>query len=399
MNKTFKERLQNATIAEIPALLDLATQYFDRIPSHLKGTFNQIKSDFYDQANHFTLSGWKAKLLVLISQFVFEMPIEAETPILSPETSQNNPNMENQSKTLYIIFADLKGYGSNAGNNPLLAKVTDFFISLQNKYFADGKAYFFKRIGDGILVTGYSLIDMAQKAIVLRNEIKNHDWQGANFLQALNVRMALHTGEVIEHYKGDGTIDDVSGTAVIQAARLEPYAMVGEVFCSQIYADLLAQHKTHNLATINLGKHNLGKAHDTFELDIAVLFAKSDQETYEEYKAEKCKKHLAEKTKTQEVEQSEVAKNYDKGNIGKTNDNVTQNTNAQAIEDFRSLLFQKLEKGFEATPDVFQLIEKCAFHYNKGTFADLKTQATQPLTALAPAGFIVALKSFILTIY
>jgi len=94
-----------------------------------------------------------------------------------------------------------------------------------------------------------------------------------------------------------------------------------------------------------------------------------------------------------------VAEAYDKGKAEQTNNNVLQNTNAQAIEDFRSLLFQKLEKGFEATPDVFQLIEKCAFHYNKGTFADLKTQVTQPFTALAPAGFIVALKSFILTIY
>jgi len=105
MDEKFKERLQNATIAEIPALLDLATQYFDRVPSHLKGTFNQIKSDFYDQANHFTLSGWKAKLLVLIGQFGFEIPIEAERPILNPETSQNNSNIENKSQTGYLLHS------------------------------------------------------------------------------------------------------------------------------------------------------------------------------------------------------------------------------------------------------------------------------------------------------
>jgi class 3 adenylate cyclase len=322
MNEKFKERFNEAIEGEIPDLLDILKSHYGQIPSHFKGSLNQLTNEFFNQPNNFSLGGWKAKFLVLIGQFKFE--IQEDTPEPPPSDSTNSNTMKQATKTLYIIFADLKGYGSNAGNNPLLAKVTDFFISLQNKYFADGKAYFFKRIGDGILVTGYSLIDMAQKAIVLRNEIKNHDWQGANFLQALNVRMALHTGEVIEHYKGDGTIDDVSGTAVIQAARLEPYVMVGEVFCSQIYADLLTQHKTHNLATINLGKHNLGKAHDTFELDIAVLFAESDKEMYEEYKSEKCKKHLAEKIQSQNVEQSEVAKNYDKGNVPPVQ-NVTNN--------------------------------------------------------------------------
>jgi class 3 adenylate cyclase len=381
MNEKFKERFNEAIEGEIPDLLDILKSHYGQIPSHFKGSLNQLTNEFFNQPNNFTLSGWKSKFLVLIGQFKFE--IQEDTPEPPPSDSTNSNTMKQATKTLYIIFADLKGYGSNAGNNPLLAKVTDFFISLQNKYFADGKAYFFKRIGDGILVTGYSLIDMAQKAIVLRNEIKNHDWQGANFLQALNVRMALHTGEVIEHYKGDGTIDDVSGTAVIQAARLEPYVMVGEVFCSQIYADLLTQHKTHNLATINLGKHNLGKAHDTFELDIAVLFAESDKEMYEEYKSEKCKKHLAEKIQSQNVEQSEVAKNYDKGNETFNSTSINQNKatamdrktlikllqeayDAAGIDMLCYLNFEKVHGNIESLPNkdkkVIELIKHCEQH-------------------------------------
>lgn len=293
-----------------------------------------MKSDFYDQYKGFKFATWKAQLLVLISDFKFEI---TEKEINDTIVSQDNKNMMQQDtkKTLYIIFADLKGYGSNAGYNERLAKITNFFFSLQDKYFADRKTYFFKTIGDGILATGYDLADMAKKALILRNEIKNHDWKKEGFTENINVRIALHTGETIEHYNEDATIKEVSGTAVIQAARLEPYAMVGEVFCSQTYADLLAQDKTHNAATINLGKHNLGKPHDKFELDIAVLFAESDREMYEEYKAEKCKKHLIEKTTSQNVEQSEVAKTYDKGNVPSIQNitNITINNEGATIKN------------------------------------------------------------------
>jgi hypothetical protein len=55
-----------------------------------------------------------------------------------------------------------------------------------------------------------------------------------------------------------------------------------------------------------------------------VLFAESDKETYEEYKAEKCKKHLIEKTTSQNIEPSAIAEAYDKGNVPPMQ-NVTNN--------------------------------------------------------------------------
>ncbi|TAE10473.1 MAG: hypothetical protein EAZ95_14680 [Bacteroidetes bacterium] len=308
---------------------------------------------------------------------------EPEIPILP---------VPDQSKTLYIIFADLKGYGANAGNNDLLAKVTTFFFSLKDKYFADGKEHFFKPLGDGILATGHSLTDMAQKALAMRNDIKNHTWKQAGFPDNLNVRMALHVGEAIEHYNPNGTIRDVSGTAVIQAARLEPYTMVGEVFCSQTYADLLAQDKTHNLATINIGKYNLGKAHDTFELDIAVLFAESDKETYEEYKAEKCKKHLEEKTKSPAVEQSAVAKGYfDASNAEQATANVSQNAPKQSLESFRQELLAILaEKAHLGIPDILEKIDKTLAYeqYDRTLWVSINSY-NNPMTLIVMSATLV----------
>ncbi len=324
-NETFKKRFREADILEIPELLDILEQHSDKIQSYQKGTYKTLKNEFFNQPNAFQLESWKAKFLVFMGGFDFE--IVMENTINNPQNIKTNDKMETTEKTLYIIFADLKGYGANAGNNPLLVKVTDFFFSLKAKYFADEKEHFFKPLGDGILATGHSLVDMAQKAILLRNEIKNHAWKQNGFPDNLNVRMALHTGEAYEHYKDDGTISEVSGTAIIQAARLEPYTMVGEIFCSQIYAGLLAQNTTHNLATINLGKYNLGKEHDKFELDIAVLFSESDKNIYERMLADDCKKHIVEKTQSHEVEQTKVANHYEnneknKNNISKNNKNM-----------------------------------------------------------------------------
>lgn len=70
-----------------------------------------------------------------------------------------------------------------------------------------------------------------------------------------------------------------------------------------------------------------------------------------------------------------------------------------SLDEFRALLFELLDnKGFVATPEVFIEIERCTFQYNKGNLENLKVQATSQLIQLAPAGFLVALKNFILTI-
>lgn len=370
MNTDFKTRLQQATTQEVPKLLEILESHKSQMPSHLIGNFNGLVSEFSDPPNGFRLADWKARLLVLMSSFKFEIIPDSTGTTTQNPTNPNPMNTETTSKTLYVIFADLKGYGSNAGNNPLLAKVTDFFFGLQDKYFADKTQYFFKPIGDGILATGYNLADMAEKALAIRNEIKNHAWKKEGFPDNLNVRVALHTGEAFVHYNSDASIREVSGTAVIQAARLEPYTMVGEVFCSQTYADLLAQDKTHNFATINLGKYNLGKTHDKFELDIAVLFAESDRKIYEKLLVGECKEHLTEKTTSQNVEQSEVAKGYDKGaeiSSSNTNQNNTKMMDKKALkEEILALVESDIDTALEKLDDVFG---------NKnGTYNDLSKQ-------------------------
>jgi hypothetical protein len=73
MNEKFKERLEEATDVKIPVILNILQSHYQQIPSHLKGTFNQLTNEFFNQPNNFSLGGWKAKFLVLIGQFKFEI--------------------------------------------------------------------------------------------------------------------------------------------------------------------------------------------------------------------------------------------------------------------------------------------------------------------------------------
>jgi class 3 adenylate cyclase len=344
------DHLQNANYAGYFTEMDKV------VPPNLKTPYQEHKGKFIGGQYPFNF-------YQQLEIFAREVQNQLDNFVHAIITSPTQQAMETTQKTLYIIFADLKGYGSNAGNNSLLAKVTDFFFALKDKHFYDGKEYFFKAIGDGILATGHNLVDMATKALTLRDEIKNHNWIGDGFAQNLNVRIAVHTGETFEHYYVDNTIREVSGTAIIQAARLEPYAMVGEVFCSQVFVELLSQqHKSHNLVTLPLGKYNLGKPHDKFEMDISVLLRSTDKETYEEYKVEKCKKHLAEKTQTAQVEPSEVAKSYDKATVLK-NEDVTPLINSNNNKEWDTNdLFEQIDNG-----DIDAVLE--VFKQNKDVFS------------------------------
>lgn len=66
---------------------------------------------------------------------------------------------------------------------------------------------------------------------------------------------------------------------------------------------------------------------------------------------------------------------------------------------FKQSLNQILDKqGFAGTNEVLRSIESSPYQYNKATLADLRNRATEPLTALAPMGYLVALRAFIDTL-
>ena len=86
MNQAFKDKLKEATIDQVYDFLEALQQHYDQIPSHQKGTFNQLKKEFTDQPNNFSLGSWRSRLLVLISGFDFNVDI----PTFSSSTSSSH---------------------------------------------------------------------------------------------------------------------------------------------------------------------------------------------------------------------------------------------------------------------------------------------------------------------
>ncbi len=111
MNQPLKDRINNAEMLEIPKLLELMKNHYDKIPSHLKSTFNQLKEETKNQPNNFTLNGWKMKMLVLIDDFDFEIIIPEEIYFSEPinNTQHNVKNDETNVNGNNNIVAPVNG--------------------------------------------------------------------------------------------------------------------------------------------------------------------------------------------------------------------------------------------------------------------------------------------------
>lgn len=74
MKTNFADMFQNAIETQIPDLLEhIETNYYEQIPQHLKGNFNQLKSEYLDRPNNFVFGTWKSKVKTLIYGFGFEI--------------------------------------------------------------------------------------------------------------------------------------------------------------------------------------------------------------------------------------------------------------------------------------------------------------------------------------
>ncbi len=104
MNEAFKTRLAEATFDEIPQLLEILQQHYKQIPS--KGMFNQLRKEFIDQPNNFSLSGWRGRLLTFVGGFKFHIE-------LPDDPENNNPGSS-------TVTQHHTGSGDNVAGNKII---------------------------------------------------------------------------------------------------------------------------------------------------------------------------------------------------------------------------------------------------------------------------------------
>jgi hypothetical protein len=89
-NQAFIQQLNEATELEISELLGILKNQYEKIPSHLRGNFNNLKQEFIDQPNNFALGKWKARMITLIREFDFEIAPEDNNNQVEGKTSTQN---------------------------------------------------------------------------------------------------------------------------------------------------------------------------------------------------------------------------------------------------------------------------------------------------------------------
>lgn len=197
-----------------------------------------------------------------------------------------------QTQTRAILFADIKGYSENREDSNILGKIHDLlYDEIGGKFFEDRTTTMFKVIGDGLLATCPTAQEMAGKALEILDIFENNHFEKEhNLSNDLQIRIALHFGEITEDMQENGQIRDVFGANVILTARIEPIVKANYIFCTKEFNKETLSGKE---GTAFIQKITVGKATDQTEVSLYALFPKAQQDNFED--VEPLKQHIKDK--------------------------------------------------------------------------------------------------------
>jgi len=156
--------------------------------------------------------------------------------------------MENGSKTLTIMFTDIKGFTERTSNQSRSATVD---LIIQHKellipIFKKRGGTVVKTIGDAFLVVFESPTNAVLTGVEIQNALDEHN-SDTNAEERLEVRVAINTGEV-------SIIDnDVFGEPVNVAARLESISEANDIYFTE--ATYLSMNRSE-VPTAEIGQVN-----------------------------------------------------------------------------------------------------------------------------------------------
>lgn len=204
-----------------------------------------------------------------------------------------------QTQTRAILFADIKGYSENRQDSAILGKIHDLlYDEIGGKFFADRETTMFKVIGDGLLATCPTAQEMAEKALAILEIFENNAFEKQhNLPNDLQIRIALHFGEITEDKPDNTLIRDVYGANVILTARIEPIVQANHIFCTETFTE---QELSGKEGTAFIDSITVGKATDQTPVELYALFPKSKQKDF------KSTAHLQAYIKTKQTDLNSV---------------------------------------------------------------------------------------------
>jgi hypothetical protein len=209
---------------------------------------------------------------------------------------------------VFIMFADLKEYSANKDSLELILKMENVLYQIGDESFPENE-HCFKVLGDGMLATDKNPVALAQKAISIIDKIKKTFENDADFKTKPQIRIALHLANEASLSERRTTYQienqeftifkDIAGKDVINTARIEPVVKPNYVFCSKDFALELQTLKSMgfnpDVEVTTLDTYKLGKEHDSFEVELFVVFNKNNQPN-----ADELKQHINQKLEKRE---------------------------------------------------------------------------------------------------
>lgn len=160
-----------------------------------------------------------------------------------------------------MLFADMVGF-SKLGEEDTPSFLLNFLGAIADIVRASPhKPAFVNTWGDGLFLVFDDVVDGADFALQLRDQVQRTDWPARGLPDGTSIRIGMHTGPVFPAH--DPLLDRANffGSHVIRAARIEPVAAAGAIYVSGETAALLAATGGHGFETDYLGLLPLAKGY------------------------------------------------------------------------------------------------------------------------------------------
>lgn len=161
-----------------------------------------------------------------------------------------------------ILFSDVVGY-SRIAESQVPAFVNEFMRRISVLIAkTDHQPVINNTWGDALYAVFNKPCQAGGFALELRDLVRSTPWQDFNLPDALNIRIGLHAGPVFA--TRDPIIRQVTYTGfhISWAARIEPSAQPGEIFCSEEFAALSELDPDTSFLTTYVGTFQLAKKFD-----------------------------------------------------------------------------------------------------------------------------------------
>lgn len=172
---------------------------------------------------------------------------EIQVGAVVPEPPEPAPARHPAARTRVIktlLFADIQQFSKIAEEN-LPFYMYEFLERVSRQLPLSPKII--NTWGDGIFVAMDEALPLVEYAFALRDVVVQTDWSEVGLPAAMNIRIALHAGPVFQGLDALTERDNVYGSHVNRAARLEPKTPPGEIYGSEQFAALLLMEQaTHS---------------------------------------------------------------------------------------------------------------------------------------------------------